>query len=66
MLILTRRSGECILIGDDIEILVKEVGKNHVRIGINAPKDVTIRRKETTDRVVMLPEVREPSSPPNA
>ena len=50
MLILTRRSGECIVIGDEIEILVKEIGKNHVRIGINAPKEVTIRRKETTDR----------------
>ncbi len=50
MLILTRRSGEAILIGDDIEILVKEVGRNHVRIGINAPRSVTIRRVETLGR----------------
>lgn len=49
MLILTRRPGEAILIGDNIEILVKEVGRNHVRLGINAPRDVTIRRVETLD-----------------
>jgi carbon storage regulator CsrA len=47
MLILTRRPGEAILIGEEIEILVKEVGRNHVRLGINAPKSVTIRRLET-------------------
>ncbi len=47
MLILTRRPGEAILIGDEIEILVKEVGRNHVRLGINAPKEVPIRRLET-------------------
>lgn len=50
MLILTRRPGEAILIGDNIEILVKEVGRNHVRLGINAPRSVTIRRLETLDR----------------
>ncbi|HIA02192.1 MAG TPA: carbon storage regulator [Myxococcales bacterium] len=49
MLILTRRPGEAILIGEDIEILVKEVGRNHVRLGINAPKSVTIRRLETLE-----------------
>jgi len=47
MLILTRRPGEAICIGDDIEILIKEVRRNHVRIGINAPKDVQIRRADT-------------------
>ena len=50
MLILTRRPGEAILIGDNIEILVKEVGRNHVRLGINAPRSVTIRRVETLGR----------------
>jgi carbon storage regulator len=47
MLILTRRPGEAICIGDDIEILIKEVRRNHVRIGINAPKHVQIRRADT-------------------
>jgi carbon storage regulator len=50
MLILTRRPGEAILIGENIEILVKEVGRNHVRIGINAPREVPIRRLETLSR----------------
>ena len=50
MLILTRRPGEAILIGDSIEILVKEVGRNHVRLGINAPREVTIRRLETLNQ----------------
>ena len=49
MLILTRRSGEAILIGDDVEIVIKELGRTHVRIGINAPKHVKIRRLETLD-----------------
>ncbi|MEC8025995.1 MAG: carbon storage regulator [Myxococcota bacterium] len=47
MLILTRRAGEAIRIGADVEIVVKELGKNHVRLGINAPRDVKIRRLET-------------------
>ncbi len=50
MLILTRRPGEAILIGDNIEILVKEIGRNHVRIGINAPREIPIRRMETLGR----------------
>lgn len=46
MLTLTRRVGEVIRIGDDIEIVVKEVRKNQVRIGINAPKHVKVYRDE--------------------
>ena len=46
MLILTRRSGETILIGDDIEVTVMRVSGNQVRIGIEAPRDVPIVREE--------------------
>ena len=46
MLILTRRSGETILIGDDIEVTVMRVSGNQVRIGITAPEDVHIVRGE--------------------
>ena len=46
MLILTRRSGETILIGDDIEVTVMRIAGNQVRIGIEAPKDVAIVREE--------------------
>ena len=46
MLILTRRPGETILIGDDIEVTVMRISGNQVRIGIEAPKDVDIVRGE--------------------
>jgi carbon storage regulator len=46
MLTLTRRVGESILIGDNVEIVVKEIRRNQVRIGIIAPLDVQIIRSE--------------------
>lgn len=46
MLTLTRKVGESIRIGDDIQIVVKEIRRNHVRIGILAPRDVKIYREE--------------------
>ena len=46
MLILTRRPGETILIGDDIEVTVMRISGNQVRVGIEAPKDVAIVRDE--------------------
>jgi len=46
MLVITRKTSESILIGDDIEIVVTEIGAERVRIGINAPKGVPILRKE--------------------
>ena len=46
MLIITRKNGEGFHIGDDIEVTVIESGKDKVRLGINAPKDVKIIRSE--------------------
>lgn len=46
MLILTRRPGESIQVGDDIEISVLEIRGNQVRLGINAPADVLVLRSE--------------------
>lgn len=46
MLVLTRRPGESIIIGDDIEIMVTDVRGDGVRIGISAPKNVRVMRKE--------------------
>lgn len=46
MLTLTRKVGESIRIGDNIEIVVKEIRRNQVRIGIIAPRDVPIYREE--------------------
>lgn len=46
MLVITRKKGESILIGDDIEITVVKVDDNSVKVAISAPKDITILRKE--------------------
>ena len=46
MLVVTRKASESILIGDDIEIVVTEIGTERVKIGIKAPKGVPILRKE--------------------
>jgi carbon storage regulator len=52
MLILNRREGESIKIGDDIEIEVVSVSGNSVKIGINAPQEVSILRKELYDSII--------------
>ncbi|MCS6924393.1 MAG: carbon storage regulator CsrA [Candidatus Binatia bacterium] len=46
MLVLTRRPGESITIGDDVVVTVLEVSGNHIRIGISAPRHVRILREE--------------------
>lgn len=50
MLILTRRAGEALRIGDDIEVTVMAVNGSQVRIGINAPRDVAVDREEIAER----------------
>ena len=51
MLILSRRTGETICIGDNIEITVLEVKGNQVRLGITAPKEVPVHREEIAERI---------------
>ena len=46
MLILTRKAGECITIGDDIRVFILEIKGRQVRIGIDAPRDVPVHREE--------------------
>lgn len=51
MLILTRRVGETLMVGDDVTVTVLGVKGNQVRIGVNAPKDVAVHREEIYDRI---------------
>ncbi len=51
MLILTRRVGESLMIGDDVTVTVLGVKGNQVRIGVNAPKDVAVHRQEIYERI---------------
>ncbi len=51
MLILTRRVGETLMIGDQVSVTVLGVKGNQVRIGINAPKDVAVHREEIFQRI---------------
>ena len=51
MLILTRRAGETIMIGDEVTCTVLGVKGNQVRVGINAPKSVAVHRKEIYERI---------------
>ncbi len=51
MLILTRRVGETLMIGDQVSVTALGVQGNQVRIGINAPKDVAVHREEIYERI---------------
>jgi carbon storage regulator len=51
MLILTRRIGETVMIGQDIAVKIVEVKGNQVRLGIEAPKEVAVHREEIYERI---------------
>ncbi|EMN2109133.1 carbon storage regulator CsrA [Pseudomonas aeruginosa] len=51
MLILTRRVGETLMVGDDVTVTVLGVKGNQVRIGVNAPKEVALHREEIYQRI---------------
>ena len=51
MLILTRRVGESLMVGDEVTVTVLGVKGNQVRIGVNAPRDVSVHREEIYNRI---------------
>jgi len=66
MLILTRRVGETLVIGDDVIVTVLGIKGNQVRIGINAPKDVSVHREEIYQRIQQEKNTTAPASTPSA
>ncbi len=60
MLILTRRVGETIMIGDSVTVTVLGVKGNQVRVGVNAPKDIAVHREEIYERINREQEGGEP------
>jgi carbon storage regulator len=62
MLILTRRVGETLIVGDEVTITVLGVKGNQVRIGVNAPKDVSVHREEIYQRIQREKAAQEGSS----
>lgn len=51
MLILTRRVGETVIIGNDVDVTVLGVKGNQVRLGVKAPREVTVHREEIFERI---------------
>ena len=64
MLILTRRVGETLMIGDDVTVTVLGIKGNQVRIGINAPKEIAVHREEIYERIKNEQEVEPESDQP--
>ena len=66
MLILTRRVGETLMIGDDISVIVLGVQGNQIRLGTIAPKSVTVHREEIYDRIKASKKIEDPQQDPDS
>jgi carbon storage regulator len=65
MLVLTRKPGQSIMIGDGVEVQVLSVAGEKVRLGITAPRDVSIFRNEVYDRIESESSTEEPDAGPD-
>lgn len=66
MLILTRRVGETLMIGDEVTVTVLGVKGNQVRIGVNAPKEVAVHREEIYERIKREQQTAHVAAPANS
>ena len=66
MLILTRRVGETVVIGNDVTVTVLGVKGNQVRLGVNAPREVAVHREETFQRIKREQAEEKPQRPAQA
>lgn len=66
MLILTRRVGEALMIGDEVTVTVLGVKGNQVRIGVHAPRSVSVHREEIYERIRSEKDDEEPAQTPRA
>jgi len=64
MLILTRRVGETVVIGNDVTVTVLGVKGNQVRLGVNAPREVAVHREEIYERIKREQAEEKPQRPP--
>ena len=64
MLILTRRVGETVVIGNDVTVTVLGVKGNQVRLGVNAPREVAVNREEIFERIKREQAEEKPQRPP--
>jgi carbon storage regulator len=64
MLILTRRVGETLVIGDHVKLTVLGIKGNQIRMGVNAPKNISVHREEVHDRIVAERQAADPDYNP--
>lgn len=63
MLVLSRQKDESIMIGDNVEILIVDVRGDKVRLGITAPKDIPVHRREIYDAIQREKDAQKPEQP---